>query len=142
MSKTTEPVAPFLLLNSLRALAPQFAETDRTGNFAQQGKSFEIRIEQVLMVDADEAWTQLISALRAALPRKEGDAFIDKYMGVELSKTYVDGLCPGRTSADDRLTCAETDAEPSTTSAEQVLKLECNISISTNFLASGILDVS
>jgi hypothetical protein len=44
MSKTTEPVAPFLLLNSLRALAPQFSETDRSGNFAQQGESAESQV--------------------------------------------------------------------------------------------------
>lgn len=38
MSHTTEPVAPFLLLSSLRSLAPQFAEQDRSGGFAQQGE--------------------------------------------------------------------------------------------------------
>jgi hypothetical protein len=44
--------------------------------------------------------------------------------------------------AECSLRCAENEDEPPSTTAEQVLKLECNISISTNFLISGILDVS
>lgn len=37
--------------------------------------------------------------------------------------------------------CPEAPQEPSSTSHEKVLKLECNISITTNFLISGILEV-
>lgn len=37
MDRSVTAVPPFLLLNDLRAVAPQFAERDRTGNFAQQG---------------------------------------------------------------------------------------------------------
>ncbi|KAK1926366.1 CNG04540-like protein [Papiliotrema laurentii] len=111
MSQTTEPVAPFFLLNSLRTLAPQFSEQDRSGGFAQQ--------------DADEAWTALLSALRASLPASDGGSFVDRQLSVRLQKT---------------LRCAENEEEPPSTTVEQVLKLECNISISTNFLISGILD--
>lgn len=39
-----------------------------------------------------------------------------------------------------RLKNAETEEEPETTSTETVLKLECNISGTTNFLMSGIQD--
>lgn len=37
---------------------------------------------------------------------------------------------------------SEAPNEPSSSSKDTVLKLECNISVSTNFLLSGILDVS
>lgn len=38
MGKATSAVPPFLLLASLRNLAPQFAERDQTGGFSQQGR--------------------------------------------------------------------------------------------------------
>jgi ubiquitin carboxyl-terminal hydrolase 14 len=37
MAQTTEAVTPFALISNLRTLAPQFAEQDQRGNFAQQG---------------------------------------------------------------------------------------------------------
>jgi len=40
------------------------------------------------------------------------------------------------------LQCAEAAEELATTATESVLKLECNINVSTNFMISGILDVS
>ncbi|WVF70108.1 hypothetical protein IAT40_004896 [Kwoniella sp. CBS 6097] len=42
----------------------------------------------------------------------------------------------------DSLHCNDAPDEAQTTSIERVLKLECNISVSTNFLLSGIIDVS
>lgn len=39
MSQTTEPVTPIALISNLRMIAPQFAETDPRGQFAQQGKA-------------------------------------------------------------------------------------------------------
>lgn len=41
-----------------------------------------------------------------------------------------------------RLSTPEAPDETPTSSTEKALKLECNISINTNFLMSGILDVS
>lgn len=40
-----------------------------------------------------------------------------------------------------RLKCDEAPEEPPTVVTEKVLKIECNISITTNFMASGIKDV-
>lgn len=42
MGRTTEAVPPFLLLNTLRTVAPQFAEQDARGGFSQQGDLFLI----------------------------------------------------------------------------------------------------
>ncbi|WOO77819.1 Ubiquitin carboxyl-terminal hydrolase 6 [Vanrija pseudolonga] len=112
MSKTADPVSPFALVTNLRTLAPQFAEQDQRGMYSQQ--------------DADEAWTQVISALRATLPSQGGrGTFIDDLMSITLTKT---------------LTSPEAPNEPPAVSTEHVLKLECNITIDTNFLVSGILD--
>lgn len=40
-----------------------------------------------------------------------------------------------------RLQCPEAPDEPVTTTKERVLKLECNINISTNYMTTGILEV-
>lgn len=40
-----------------------------------------------------------------------------------------------------RLKCDEAPEEPSSVITEKVLKIECNISISTNYMLSGIMDV-
>lgn len=41
-----------------------------------------------LTADADEAWTQVISALRSSLPGQNGQgSFVDDWMSLELSKT-------------------------------------------------------
>lgn len=42
----------------------------------------------------------------------------------------------------DSLTCDEAPEEPATTKVDRVLKLDCNISIETNHMMSGIKDVS
>ncbi|OCF41830.1 hypothetical protein I317_04340 [Kwoniella heveanensis CBS 569] len=112
LTQTSESVPPFALLNNLRNLAPQFAEHDSHGHFSQQ--------------DADEAWTQLISALRSTLTMSSGnDSFIDRVMSIELTRS---------------LQCTDAPNETQTTSVDKVLKLECNISVATNFLVSGIID--
>lgn len=41
-----------------------------------------------------------------------------------------------------RLKCDEAPEEPSTVTVERVLKVECNITISTNYMHTGIMDVS
>lgn len=42
----------------------------------------------------------------------------------------------------NRLKCAEAPDEPPSTTIERVLKLECNITVNTNFMHGGILNVS
>lgn len=78
--------------------------------------------------DADEAWTLLVSALRSGISGDHAPRhFIDDWMALELTKTLSTTDAP--------------DESPSVTT-EKALKLECNITINTNFLMSGILDVS
>lgn len=41
-----------------------------------------------------------------------------------------------------RLKCDEAPEEPPTVTIERVLKIECNIVVSTNYMHTGIMDVS
>ncbi|KDQ16979.1 hypothetical protein BOTBODRAFT_106145 [Botryobasidium botryosum FD-172 SS1] len=121
MSKTTEGFPPFIFLEAsilLRRVAPQFAE-QRQGMYAQQ--------------DADECWTQMITALSnaslegmpspAASSSSRPAKFVEQFLMGEITKTH---------------TCDEAPEEPPTTSKERVLKLDCNISVSTNYMHSAI----
>lgn len=74
IDNTPNAVPPLEVISNLRILAPQFAERDQRGQYAQQ--------------DADEAWTQLVQALRAALPKNgEEGSVVDRLMSIELTKT-------------------------------------------------------
>lgn len=114
MSETTESFPPLHFLATLRQVAPQFAEESRHGGYAQQ--------------DADEMWTQTISSLHSALQipgDSTGASFVDKYLATDLQQT---------------LTCDEAPEEPPVVKTDRVFKLDCNISINTNYLISGIMD--
>lgn len=135
MDQTALAVPPFVLLNNLRALAPQFAEVDRSGNFSQQGRltpeSFRLKS------DADEAWTQIVSALSACLTNPTSQSVIDDHMALTLTQTL--GTFATKLTASSK--CLEQPDEPPTTRVDRSLKLECNISVSTNYMLSGIIEV-
>ncbi|KAG8895965.1 deubiquitinating enzyme, partial [Tulasnella sp. 417] len=110
MSKTTEAFPPALFLQLLRQVNPQFAERGRGGGYAQQ--------------DADECWSQIVTSMsNAGLGRDQG-GWTDRYMAGEMETT---------------LKCEEAPDEPPTTTREKILKLQCNIDSSTNYLHTGIM---
>ncbi|KAL7424339.1 deubiquitinating enzyme [Cryptotrichosporon argae] len=110
MQSSGDAPEPWALLTSLRRLAPQFAEVDGNGLPAQQ--------------DADEAWTQLVSALRSTMTGTgHRTSVIDELMALEVTHT---------------MSCTETSDEEPTVTSETYFKLVCNISGSTNYLMSGI----
>ncbi|KDQ55955.1 hypothetical protein JAAARDRAFT_36745 [Jaapia argillacea MUCL 33604] len=121
MSRTTSAHIPISFLSTLRQVVPQFGEIDRSksgfgAGYAQQ--------------DAEECWTAVTNALKEVpgVSPTGGPAakkFVEQYMMGEMQRT---------------LTCDEAPEEPATTSSEKVLKVECNISINTNFMLRGILD--
>ncbi|EIW68688.1 hypothetical protein TREMEDRAFT_39596 [Tremella mesenterica DSM 1558] len=113
MNQLTEPIPPVHFLLSLRQLHSQFAETDQAGYFAQQ--------------DADEALTVILGAVAQNLrgSGSESHQTIDDLLGVELTHANI---------------CAEATTEIPISVSEKVLKLSCNISITTNFLLAGIRD--
>ncbi|KZT68007.1 cysteine proteinase [Daedalea quercina L-15889] len=125
MSRTTDSVVPNPFLTTLRQAFPQFAERSRsgkgTGGFAMYAQQ-----------DAEECWVQLTNSLRevaipgsstegSALPRK----FVDQYMTAEIRRD---------------LKCDEAPDEAPSISFEKALKIECNISITTNYMLQGIKD--
>ncbi|KAM7205680.1 hypothetical protein V8F33_001006 [Rhypophila sp. PSN 637] len=119
MAKTQEGMPPFSFLEALRMAFPQFAERSKSGNgYAQQ--------------DAEEAWSQIVSALKPKLTltgeSAEPVSVFDKYMTGELSSTLE---C-------DEPAAREAGEEP-TSSKESFLKLSCHIDGQTNHLTDGIL---
>ncbi|KAI0092342.1 cysteine proteinase [Irpex rosettiformis] len=125
MSRTTDEVTPFAFLSALRQAFPQFAEIARPqsgmkGLYAQQ--------------DAEECWVQLTNALRdvPGLPgpsgsNSSGQKFVEQYMTGVMCREL-------------KCTDPEAAAEPPSITSEKVLKIECNITISTNYMHTGILD--
>ncbi|KAG1740649.1 cysteine proteinase [Suillus lakei] len=117
MSRTTEGYIP-------NTAVPQFGEVDRSGKngilggYAQQ--------------DAEECWTQLANGLKevpgidaTGATIAGGRRFVDQFMMAEMRR---------------ELKCDEAPEEPSTVTIEKVLKIECNISATTNYMHTGIKD--
>jgi ubiquitin carboxyl-terminal hydrolase 14 len=95
-----EPFAPSQFVQIMRMAFPQFNETDDHGHHKQQ--------------DADECYSSLLSSFKQTLKLEDDVApdLVDKLFGVELETT---------------LTNKETDAEPPSSTTENVLKLSCHI---------------
>lgn len=112
MDSSSRSSVPATFLNSLRGSFPQFAERGDDGHFKQQ--------------DAEEVWSQLLTVLRDTLT-VDGDndtAIVNKYM----SGTF-----------ETEMKSEEAPEEPTTKGTESFLKLDCHISISTNYVRDGLL---
>ena len=127
MSETQQGFPPLMFLHALQTAFPQFAERSKSGHgYAQQ--------------DAEEAWTQILSQLRAKLKIRDTPAtenssttaqevpFIDKYMSGRFSST----LALTDPAASER-------AEEPIHGEDTFLKLDCHIEATTNHLRDGIL---
>ncbi|OSX58024.1 hypothetical protein POSPLADRAFT_1061110 [Postia placenta MAD-698-R-SB12] len=124
MSRTTESVVPGGFLASLRQAFPQFAER------AQNSKAIGTMLAAYSQQDAEECWIQLTNSLKEVpgLPVSSSEASV--------SKKFIDQYLTGEMRRE--LKCDEAPEEPPTVSFEKVLKIECNISISTNYMLQGI----
>jgi ubiquitin carboxyl-terminal hydrolase 14 len=124
MSRTTEGYIPNAFLTVLRQVVPQFGEIDRSGKNGMLGGYAQ--------QDAEECWTQLANGLKE-VPGIDatgntltgGRRFVDQFMMAEMRR---------------ELKCDEAPEEPSTVTIEKVLKIECNISATTNYMHTGIKD--
>lgn len=124
MSSTTDTVNPDTFLQVLRQINPQFAQIDRSGKsiaglgrYAQQ--------------DAEECYSQIINSLRQ-VPGLSSDSPSSSAQ----TKTFVEQFLMGQMQR--TLTCDESPDEPPSITREEVLKIECNISTTTNYMLSGI----
>ncbi|KAF9054153.1 hypothetical protein BJ165DRAFT_1338096 [Panaeolus papilionaceus] len=134
MTKTTDSISPVSFLQVLRQVNPQFAEMDRSEKNAMAAALGRVMYSQQ---DAEECYGAIVNTLRnvpgldesgksvATGAEASGKRFVEQYMMGEMKRT---------------LTCDEASDETPSISTEQVLKIECNISITTNFMLSGIMD--
>ncbi|KAI8978991.1 hypothetical protein BDB01DRAFT_837127 [Pilobolus umbonatus] len=112
LSKASDGFPPLIFWQMLRQAFPQFAQVGQGGIPMQQ--------------DAEECWSEMISVLKAKLPKDEDNKnFIEKYMTAELQNETV---------------CEEAPEEEKTVTTESVNKLSCHISININYMINGILE--
>jgi ubiquitin carboxyl-terminal hydrolase 14 len=118
MHRTTDAVMPMAFLQVLRTAVPQFGERDRRegimAGYAQQ--------------DAEECWVKIADALKD-VPLEAGSQ--------TSSKKFVDAYMMGQMRRE--LKCDEAADEPVSISTQNVLKIECNIDVSTNYMLTGIM---
>ena len=131
MSDTQEGFPPLMFLHALQTVYPQFAERSRTGHgYAQQ--------------DAEEAWTQIVSQLRAKLKIKIDSPVVsseEKNAAAE-NVSFIDKYLSGRFSSTTSLTdpaASSSHSEELKIEKDEFLKLDCHIEITTNHLRDGIL---
>jgi len=117
MGRTTEGFPPFLFLQILRQVVPQFNEQARSGSGPAQQ-------------DAEECWTQIVNSL-SVLPG------LDPQGGTSPQRKFVEQFMTGEMTSE--LKCDEAPEEPPTTMKEKITKVSCNISKETNFMHSGIM---
>jgi len=121
MDKTAEGFPPFIFLQVLHTVFPQFAEKNEQGVFQQQ--------------DANECWSQVVRMLQQQVkllnssqsPSGEpmaSDSLITKYFGLQFKSV---------------LKCTEADEEASTESVENQLQLSCFISQDVKFMHTGLV---
>ncbi|KAL5479043.1 UBP6 [Sanghuangporus weigelae] len=114
---SVDAFTPLSFLSALRQAVPQFGELARVGKSGMGGYAQQ---------DAEECFTQICHALNAI--SGTGDSrkrFVEQYMMAEMCR---------------ELKCDEAPEEEPTISFEKVLKLECNISTTTNYMHTGIMD--
>ncbi|KAH7913651.1 hypothetical protein BJ138DRAFT_1058705 [Hygrophoropsis aurantiaca] len=122
MSRTSEGVIPTQFLSALRQIVPQFGEMDRSKGGMMAGYAQQ---------DAEECWSQITNSLKE-VPGIDG-------AGASVSsKKFVDQFMTGEMRRE--LKCEEAPEESATVTFEKVLKIECNITIATNYMHTGIMD--
>ncbi|KAF2074152.1 hypothetical protein CYY_004555 [Polysphondylium violaceum] len=115
--KSHTPISPFMFLTAFRTCFPQFAERGKEG-FLQQ--------------DAEEAWSQLLTAYSHELPL-EGET---SHSSDPVSKSVIGKLFG--IQAVEKFICKENPSEEPTFRKETLLKLACNITIETSYLLEGL----
>jgi ubiquitin carboxyl-terminal hydrolase 14 len=115
-----------------------------------------------LPTDAEECWTQMMNALKDVRglpsPNASSDAsavasstknFVDQYMTGEMRREsghfpyYPTASTPIllTTLFANRLRCVEAPEEGVGVTIEKVLKIECNIGVTTSYMLTGIMAV-
>ncbi|KAF8064043.1 hypothetical protein FPV67DRAFT_199304 [Lyophyllum atratum] len=132
MSRTTDSITPMTFLSTLRQVNPQFAEMDRSSKASGLGRGYAQQ-------DAEECLGQIINTLRNVPGLPSGSSLsTPSEMAVPSPKKFVEQYLMGEIRRE--LTCDEAPEEGSSVTHETVLKIECNINITTNFMLTGIMN--
>ncbi|KAL0952715.1 hypothetical protein HGRIS_006950 [Hohenbuehelia grisea] len=147
MGSTSEAVTPTAFLAALREVNPQFAERDRSGKAAAamgMGGGFAQQ-------DSEECYSLILHALRdvpglppqplVKLPASDDGMQVDEPLPVQAEgdrKKFIEQFMMGEMRRE--LSCDEAPEEEKSVRHEKVLKVECNINITTNYLLSGIMN--
>merc|ERR1719334_2845827 len=115
--RTMHAVTPSEFVQYFRSAFHRFASRGENGMWEQQ--------------DADEAYTEILSALR-------GDSSFVQSAGDEdgAKVNVVDSLFEGRFAV--KTVCGETEEEPQLNVTEKFVKLQCFIDINTRHISDGI----
>jgi len=151
MSQTTDSVLPMQVLTALRTFAPQFAERARgpgggsapsaglTGTAAMMGAGGGFAQQ-----DAEECWGALVQSIKEVpgiSAQQSTEATAQGQEGAAASsssKKFVEQFLTAQIKRE--LKCDEAPEEEPSVSYDTVTKVDCNITINTNFMHSGIMD--
>ncbi|KAF9481605.1 ubiquitin carboxyl-terminal hydrolase 6 [Pholiota conissans] len=136
MSKTTDSITPVKFLQVLREVNPQFAEMDRR---EAKANDFMMGRQGYAQQDAEECYGAIVNTLRNVPGLDASGKSVSTGAEASIgSKHFVEQYMMGEMRRE--LTCDESTVEPPSVSTEHVLKIECNILMTTNFMLSGIMN--
>ncbi|KAF4612078.1 hypothetical protein D9613_003868 [Agrocybe pediades] len=138
MSRTTDSITPMQFLQVLREVNPQFAEMDRS---EKRATDLMMGRQVYAQQDAEECYAAIINSLRNVPGLDEnGRSLGTGAEAVAGRPRFVQQYLMGEMRRE--LTCDDEAAkdEPKTVQVEQVLKIDCNINVTTNFMLSGIMN--
>jgi ubiquitin carboxyl-terminal hydrolase 14 len=109
-------VTPIMLLQTLHAAFPQFAQTGEKGTYRQQ--------------DANECWIEVTKMLQQKLPMKQTEGNTKNFPS--LIEQYFGG------TFNCEMKCTEADEEAPSKSQENFLQLSCFINQEVKYMHSGL----
>ncbi|XP_070500419.1 ubiquitin carboxyl-terminal hydrolase 14 [Chironomus tepperi] len=109
-------VTPIMLLQTLHAVFPQFAQTGEKGTYRQQ--------------DANECWVELLKMLQQKLPTRNSESSTTSY------PSFIEQFFGG--TFDCSMKCTESEDEEPSKSKENFLQLSCFINQEVKYMHSGL----
>lgn len=109
-------VTPIMLLQTLHAVFPQFAQTGEKGTYRQQ--------------DANECWVELLKMLQQKLPTRTGETNTASY------PSFIEQFFGG--TFECSMKCTESEDEEASKSKENFLQLSCFINQEVKYMHSGL----
>ncbi|KJE88904.1 ubiquitin specific peptidase 14 [Capsaspora owczarzaki ATCC 30864] len=119
LDRSGDAVQPFMFLNTLHRAVPSFAQLSQQHQLQQQ--------------DAQECWVELLRFFGHQLPQVSSNGAIEP---ASQRSNFIQQHFGGQLQA--RISNTEIPEEPSETTTESFLQLQCHISAEVNFLSLGL----